>query len=64
MGVEYRVNKHAVEKEPPTNSPLAEEIELMLVWERYLMELLLLYEVKEWEELLEQIESFSGPDRQ
>ena len=51
MGVEYRVNKQAVEKEPATNLKLPEEIERRLVREQYLMELLLLYEVKEWEEL-------------
>ena len=49
MGVEYRVNKKAVEKRPATKSP--EEIEKLLCSERYLMELLLLYEVKKWEEL-------------
>ena len=48
---EYRVNKQAVqvEKEPVTKLP--DEMERLLVWEQYLMELLLIYEVKEWEEL-------------
>ena len=49
MGVEYRVNKQAVEKKPPTKSP--EEIEQVLCWEQYFMELLLLCEVMEWEGL-------------
>jgi hypothetical protein len=49
MGVEYRVDKQAVEK-PVTKS--SEEIEQMLDREEYYMELLLLvYEVKEWEQL-------------
>ena len=47
--VEYRVNKQAAEKKPPTKSP--EEIEKMLFFPQYNMELLLLYEVKEWEQL-------------
>jgi hypothetical protein len=42
-GVEYR----AVEKEPATKSP--QKIEQLLCWEQYLMELLLLYEMNEWE---------------
>src|SRR5882762_7161989 len=49
MGVEYRVNKQAVEKMPGTKSP--EEIKLMLQWEWYHMELLLLCEMIEWEQL-------------
>ena len=53
MGVEYRVNKQAIEKKPATKLP--EEIERtlqrMLTWEQYLMDLLLLYEVNEWERL-------------
>ena len=49
MGVEYRVNKQAVRKKPATKSPM--EIELMLDSEQYLMELLLLTEVTEWEQL-------------
>jgi hypothetical protein len=48
-GVEYRVNKQAAEKKPATKSP--EVIEQRLYWEQYLMELLLLYEVVEWEQL-------------
>ena len=47
MGVEYRVNDQAVQKKPPTKSP--EEIEQLLCWEQYFMELLLLCEVTEWE---------------
>jgi hypothetical protein len=47
-GVEYRVNRQAVEKTPATKS--LEEIEQLLCWEQFLMELLLLYEVKEWEQ--------------
>ena len=47
MGVEYRVDQQTVEKRPATNSP--EDIKRMLFIEQYLMELLLLYEVKEWE---------------
>ena len=49
MGVEYRVNEQAVERKPATKSP--EEIERMLDREEYYMELLLVYEVKEWEQL-------------
>ena len=48
-GVEYRIDMHAVEKKPATKSP--GETALMLRLERYLMELILLYEVKEWEQL-------------
>ena len=53
IGVEYRVNKQAVEKKPATDLPEGGfgGIEKLLVLEQYLMELLLLYEVKEWEEL-------------
>ena len=50
IGVVYRVNNQAVEKRPATKSP-PEEIEEMLHNEQYIMDLLLLYEVKEWEEL-------------
>ena len=49
MGVNYRVNKQAVEKRPATNLP--EDIEVLLYSEQYLMELLLVYEVNEWEKL-------------
>ena len=51
MGMEYRVNKQAlaVEKKPATKSP--KEIEEMLYLERYLIGLLLLYEVMGWEQL-------------
>ena len=49
LGVEYRVNKQAVEKMPATKSP--EELEELLFSEQYSMELLLVYEVKEWEQL-------------
>ena len=48
-GVEYRVNKQVVEKKPATKTP--EEVNEMLVQEQYYMELLLVYEVKAWEEL-------------
>ena len=48
-GVEYRVDKQVVEKKPATESP--EEIEEQLSWEQWMMELLLLYEVNEWEQL-------------
>ena len=48
MGVEYRVNNQAVEK-PATKSP--EWIEERLSFEQSLMELLLLYEMKAWEQL-------------
>ena len=50
MGVEYRVDKQAVEKKPATNLP-EPEIERMLLREQYVMDLLLLYEVNEWERL-------------
>ena len=49
VGVEYRVNKQEVEKMPAIKS--SEKIEQMLRWERYFMELLLLYEVIQWERL-------------
>ena len=48
-GVEYRVNKQAAEKKPETKTP--EEVKEMLSWEQYYMELLLVYEVRKWEEL-------------
>ena len=48
--VEYRVNKRTVEKKPATELP-EKGIEELLFIERYLMELLLVYEVKEWEQL-------------
>ena len=48
-GVEYRVNMQAVEKKPGTKSPV--EVKLMLAQEQYYMEWLLVYEVKEWEQL-------------
>ena len=38
------------EKRAPLATNSLEEIEQRLFWEQYLMELLLLYEVKEWEE--------------
>ena len=49
MGVEYRVDKKAVEK-PGTKSP--EEVKEMLDEERLVMELLLVCKVREWEQLL------------
>ena len=49
--VEYRVNKQAVQDEKEPATKLTEGMEWLLVWEQYLMELLLIYEVKEWEEL-------------
>ena len=49
MGVEYRVDKKAVEKRAGTKSP--EEVKVILGQERYFMELLLVYEVREWEQL-------------
>ncbi|KAF8802222.1 hypothetical protein BYT27DRAFT_7197312 [Phlegmacium glaucopus] len=49
MGVEYRVDKQAVEKKPATE--LSEREMERLFWEHYLMELLLVYEVEEWEQL-------------
>ena len=48
LGVEYRVDKKAVEKRPGTKSP--EEVKEMLGREQYFMELLLVYEVREWEQ--------------
>ena len=48
VGVEYRVNGQEVEK-PGTKSP--EGINMMLSWEHYSMELLLVCEVREWEQL-------------
>ena len=48
VGVDYRVNKQ-VEKRPATK--LRDEIEDLLYSEQYLMELLLVYEVNEWEQL-------------
>ena len=48
-GVEYRVDQQAVEKKPATKAP--HKIEELLFNEQYLMDLLLLYEVKEWEQL-------------
>ena len=48
MGVEYRVDKKTAEKKPATKLP---EIERMLFEEQYFMDLLLLYEVNEWERL-------------
>ena len=48
-GAEYRVNKQAVEKKSATKSP--EKIEWLLFREQWLMELLLVYEVKGWEQL-------------
>ena len=47
MGVEYRVDKKAVEKRPGTKS--SEEVKVMLGRKQYFMELLLVYEVREWE---------------
>ena len=51
IGVEYRVSKKAVEKKPATKSP--EEVYKMLgePGEQYCMELLLVCEVREWEQL-------------
>ena len=49
VGVDYRVNKQEVEKKPAIKTP--KQIDWMLRWERYFMELLLLCEVKEWEQL-------------
>jgi hypothetical protein len=49
IGVEYRINKQAVEKKPATKSP--EEIEKMLGREQCMMEVLLVCEVREWEHL-------------
>ena len=50
MGVEYRVDRRTVEKKPATMSPPG-MIEYQLFLEQCMMELLLLYEVKEWEQL-------------
>ncbi|KAF8805288.1 hypothetical protein BYT27DRAFT_7193008, partial [Phlegmacium glaucopus] len=50
MGVEYRVNKQAVEKKPAGDLSKS-EMEPLLFREQYFMELLLVYEVKEWEQL-------------
>ena len=47
-GVEYRVDKQAVEKQP-IKTP--EEVKEMLGYEQWAMELLLVCEVKEWEQL-------------
>ena len=49
MGVEYRVDKKAVKRMPATKS--LEEIEEMLGQEHFCMELLLLCEVRGWEQL-------------
>ena len=49
MGVEYRVNQKADEKKPGTKT--REEVNKMLVRERLYMELLLIYEVRGWEQL-------------
>ena len=49
MGVEYRVNKQAVQMKPATDLP--EEVKEMLSREQYHIELLLVYEVREWEQL-------------
>ncbi|KAF8799337.1 hypothetical protein BYT27DRAFT_7264029 [Phlegmacium glaucopus] len=49
MRVEYRVDKQAVKKKPATELSWR-EMEDLLFQEQYLMELLLLYEVKEWEQ--------------
>ena len=51
-GAEYRVNKKAVEKKPGTKTPEPpEEATRMLGLEQCCMELLLICEVKEWEQL-------------
>ena len=49
MGVEYRINKQAVEKKPRPES--LEEVKEMLRVEQYSMEVLLVCEVREWEQL-------------
>ena len=49
MGVECRVNKQAVEKKSATKSPA--EVKNMLGLEQYDMELLLVCEVREWEQV-------------
>ena len=48
-GVEYRVDKQVAEKKPAIISP--EDMKQRLFEERFVMELLLLYEVNEWEQL-------------
>ena len=48
IGVVYRVDKQAAEKKTATKSPKIDEL---LLREQYVMNLLLLYEVKEWEQL-------------
>ena len=48
-GVEYRVDKQTVEKKSEVKSP--EEVKEMLCREQYVVELLLVCEVKEWEQL-------------
>ena len=50
MEVEYRVDKQAAEMKPAIYMPKW-EIERLLLNEQYLMDLLLLYEVNEWERL-------------
>ena len=49
MGMEYRVNNQAVQKKPATKA--LEQIEDMLRLGQYMMELLLVCEVREWEQL-------------
>ena len=49
MGVEYRVDKQAIEKKPSTKSP--EGVKWIMGQEQYYMELLLVCEVREWEKL-------------
>ena len=44
-----KVDQQAVEKKPATKVP--HEIDVLLLMEQYSMDLLLLYEVKEWERL-------------
>ena len=48
IGVEYRIDMQAVEKMPATKS--LEEVKEMLDREQYYMELLLVWEVREWEQ--------------
>ena len=50
IGVEYRVDKQAAEMKLGMNLPKRETEKLLLI-EQYLMDLLLLYEVNEWERL-------------
>ncbi|KAF8805292.1 hypothetical protein BYT27DRAFT_6672650 [Phlegmacium glaucopus] len=50
MGVEYRVNKKAVQTKPATKLS-KNMVERLLFCEHYWMELVLVYEVKEWEQL-------------